>query len=425
MSLSTLYPTSRPSLLLDFINRRRLDSRITFTRASSATYFDANGVLQTAGNDVPRFDFDPATFAPRGLLIEEQRTNSIRNNTMQGAVAGTPGTMPTYWSSPSSTGGLTRELVGTGVSNGITYIDIRYSGTATVTGALVIQPENGTAVVAATGQSWSASAWWAIAGGSTANITGLSQRVTGRSAAGGLLENTDTSVTLSATLTRYVASRTMANASTARVTNDLILNVGAGATIDITLRIGLPQLEQGAFATSVIPTTTAAVTRSGDTASMTGANFSSWFNASEGTFVCGFFINQVAATSRVALHACKTTSLAGVLLLVASNDRVAFDIYDDANSYQGAGGSLPVVNNSTVVVAGAYKTNDASSSFNVNGTLNTPSTDSAVTLATGLDRLTIGGRQSNSVGLLNGHIRRIAYYPSRLTNAQLQALTAS
>jgi hypothetical protein len=56
---------------------------ITFTRASTATYFDATGTLQSAAIDVPRLDYDPATLAARGLLIEEQRTNSIRNNTMQ------------------------------------------------------------------------------------------------------------------------------------------------------------------------------------------------------------------------------------------------------------------------------------------------------------------------------------------------------
>ena len=48
---------------------------ITFTRASTATYFDATGTLQSAAIDDPRLDYDPATLAARGLLIEEQRTN--------------------------------------------------------------------------------------------------------------------------------------------------------------------------------------------------------------------------------------------------------------------------------------------------------------------------------------------------------------
>lgn len=49
----------------------------TFTRASTATYFDANKVMQTAAVDTPRLDHDPATGVALGLLIEESRTNGI------------------------------------------------------------------------------------------------------------------------------------------------------------------------------------------------------------------------------------------------------------------------------------------------------------------------------------------------------------
>ena len=48
---------------------------LTFTRASTGTYYDSNGILQTAIIDAPRFDHDPTTKAPLGLLIEEARTN--------------------------------------------------------------------------------------------------------------------------------------------------------------------------------------------------------------------------------------------------------------------------------------------------------------------------------------------------------------
>ena len=62
------------SLELDF-TAGWLDSRITFSRASTATYFDVTGTMQTAATNVPRFDYDPVTLQPRGLLVEEARTN--------------------------------------------------------------------------------------------------------------------------------------------------------------------------------------------------------------------------------------------------------------------------------------------------------------------------------------------------------------
>jgi hypothetical protein len=76
MTIKHLFPTAKPALNLDFANTKQLDPRITFTRTSTATYFDSQGVLQTAASGEPRFDHDPATGENLGLLIEETRTNN-------------------------------------------------------------------------------------------------------------------------------------------------------------------------------------------------------------------------------------------------------------------------------------------------------------------------------------------------------------
>ena len=286
MSLSNNYPAIATTLLQDFVKSRVFDPRITFTRASTATYFNSLGVLTTANNNVPRLDYNPSTLAPLGLLIEEQRTNSIRNNTMQGAVAGTPGTLPTNWITiGAGLGTLTQQIVGTGISNGITYIDVRISGT-TSTISFGISPESNTQISAASGQNWTSSIYLARVGGTTSNLT-IIQRVVERTIVGSGVANTPTNITssLGTSLSRFSVTRTLTDATTAFVTTDVLFEFLAGAAIDITLRIGLPQLEQGAFATSVIPTTTTALTRNADVASMTGTNFSSWFNAAEGTLL--------------------------------------------------------------------------------------------------------------------------------------------
>jgi hypothetical protein len=72
---------SDPSLDLRFAENKSLvdavsnQNLVTFTRASSGTYFDSAGVLQTASTDVPRFDHNPVTGESLGLLVEEQRSN--------------------------------------------------------------------------------------------------------------------------------------------------------------------------------------------------------------------------------------------------------------------------------------------------------------------------------------------------------------
>ena len=57
------------------LNVKTFNQLFDFTRSGPASYWDANGVLQQAGTNTPRFDYDPVTKNARGLLIEEQRTN--------------------------------------------------------------------------------------------------------------------------------------------------------------------------------------------------------------------------------------------------------------------------------------------------------------------------------------------------------------
>lgn len=78
MSIKQNFPTIKPTLNLDFANSRAVDSRITFTRASAATYTDAQGIQQINRDNKPRIDFDSNTGECRGLLIEESRANLMK-----------------------------------------------------------------------------------------------------------------------------------------------------------------------------------------------------------------------------------------------------------------------------------------------------------------------------------------------------------
>jgi len=77
MTIKHLYPDTRPTLDLKFAKDKKLDPRITFSRASSGTHVDANGVIQSAASGVARFDHNPTTRESLGLLVEEARTNSL------------------------------------------------------------------------------------------------------------------------------------------------------------------------------------------------------------------------------------------------------------------------------------------------------------------------------------------------------------
>lgn len=57
------------------------DSSGSFARSTTATYFDVDGVMQTAAIDVPRIGYDPVTHAHTGLILEGAATNVVRNAT--------------------------------------------------------------------------------------------------------------------------------------------------------------------------------------------------------------------------------------------------------------------------------------------------------------------------------------------------------
>ena len=357
-----------------------------------------------------------------GLLVEEQRTNSIRNSTMVGAVAGTPGTNPTNWPYVTTqSNGLTQSIIGTGTENGINYIDYRFNGTTIVSpGAVVASFDSGTAL---TGQTWAGSVFLRLVAGAATGITstqlGLIETNSSGTFVTGALYTVPTPTSASLISQRSSATRTLVGGATvANCMLTLNINVAGSTAIDFTLRIGMPQLEQGAFATSVIPTTTATVTRSADVASITGANFSSWYRQDEGTVFGDFTASPNTFTTYAALSNGTTSQNSTYIDNDSGNIRAVTFSSSAAVSVLGLGaiGSTNVFSK----IASTYKANDFAAVRNAG----TVQTDTSGAVPASVSQMNLGSNPNGlAVTYLNGTIRRLTYWPSRLPNSTLQEIT--
>jgi hypothetical protein len=363
----------------------------------------------TAAYYGPRFDYDPVTLAPKGLLIEEQRTNLlVQSQTFDSGSWAKSGSTITADATTSPDGTVNADKLvetATTAQHRTAQMATVTSGSAYTFSIYAKAAERTSIWVRMIGTATFATCIVDLTNGAISSTSGT---CTATNVGGGWYRITVSGTSDSTTVTAY------AN-----------LVDGAGATTytgDGTsgLFIWGAQLEAGAFATSYIPTVASQVTRSADIATMTGTNFSSWYNASEGSFVSSYeaspntFTTYLAASNGVVAQNSMHMDNDG-----SGNMRVAY--YSGSSAVAlltlGAVGTINAVNN----IATAYKVNDFAASRN-GGTV---VTDTAGAVPVGVNRLNIGADPSGAaVNVSNTHIRQIAYYNTRLPNATLQALTA-
>jgi len=433
--------------------------------------------------------------ACRGFLIDEQRTNSIRNAVMTGAVAGAArtvgtisglsrtasttvvvastghnvivgdtitvsgasvadyngtfvvsaisagvsysyvsassatdsatgytvsvvsvGTSPTNQAISAFTGGA-RTIVGTGTESGISYVEVRFVGITTAVTATLYSSDLSTQIAALQNQVWSQSMYLRLTSGSLSGVTAKLRTSECDGAGASLASNDSAALTItSAALAtqRNTLTATLGNASTAFVLQQLIVTgLTIGQAYDFTLRIGAPQLELGAFATSPILSAGAATTRNADVATIN--TLTPWFNASEGTLYSeAKFTNIVSYNTTASFGDGTANNTIRTIQWNDGTDRI-FSVSVGGVSQAGFVGTGQV---GTAKFAGAYKLNDFNASKN--GSIGT--TDTSGTIPT-VTTLFIGQTGSGAIFPLNGWLKRVTYYPRRLPNAQLQALT--
>lgn len=360
----------------------------------------------------PRFDYDPVTLAPKGLLIEEARTNLVPYSsdfTNSSWVKSLSAMAGTFTAAPdgTNTGAKWREdstnnqhaiYYATPTLTAAAYTETWYLKAAERTKVLVSLATAGLAYGASVIADLSAGTLSAVTnyGGHTGATATMS------SASNGWYR---VSITMTATAAVYYPALTM-------VTGTNTINYTGDGTSGI--YIWGAQLELASFATSYIPTVASTVTRSADVAQMTGTNFSSWYNQPQGTLVADFTldIGIASLSGRIA----GLGDAFGTNRVVDLYSTTAWVSYNGTNTI--SSGVTATTSNTPVKIAAAYAT--GSYALSANGA--TAATD-ATALVNTATQLTIGRFPAGS-NWLNGHIRQIAYYNTRLPNAQLQTLTA-
>jgi hypothetical protein len=371
-----------PRMALDFTTAS-LDSRVTVTRAlNTATRINSSGVIETVNANLPRFDYSLGSGgACKGLLIEEARTNSLT-----GVDCVNP-TATTGWTAFGDAAGVFSVVDDTAALTSAGLAGICSSGK-------VFRMDN----------SAGATPFYARFN-NTITIGVATWTYSAYARGSGVFTFQNNSGTWSGTTSPAISSQYQRLTSTG-VGSTSPTNFRIKADAGSVLYFILAQAEEGAFVTSVIPNTGSSVTRNADAVSMTGTNFSSWYNQSEGAIVCSVSggKNSVWAVS----YDMGTT---GNLAYVRQTSPTAV-----SSVINGAGSSgTSITADTAYTTALAYKINDCAFAIN-GGQLST----FAGTPGTATD-LIIGSL--NGSFILNGHVKKLMFYPQRLTNAECVAFS--
>jgi hypothetical protein len=375
-------------------------------------------------NSAPRFDHDPTTGESLGLLVEEQRTNLLlrseefndaswtqvflSENVTANSIAAPNGLLV---ADRVATINATAEF-GVGQSATVTanipttisifakaaasnFVYVRYyGGNTNLFYTIIVNLSTGIVTNTRTGPSTTAvshsvialpNGWYRISCTATHNST------TQFLIAGPCLTGTQ------------AIGATFGEVPTAGTGNESIYLYGA-------------QLETGAFATSYIPTTTSAVTRSADLASITGTAFSGWYRQDEGTMSIEYRDRGVSGTNRTPYALSDGTGNNRIQLFLSGttviNNR---HVVAGTNNNPNVLSAILNAKNRHAITSAVGSCTAAS-----NGTPSNTTTPAAMPI---INRLNIGINGEGIGDYLNSHVARITYYPVRIPNPLLQAIT--
>ncbi len=336
----------------------------SFARGSSATRVNASGLLESVSSNVLRFDYDPATLAAKGILIEGARTNVALWNRDLTNAAWTPTNIA-----------AAKDQVGV-------------DGAANAASSIAATAGNGTILQAITLAS------------SARYQAAYVKRLAGSGAVKMTMDNgtTWTAITVTASWARVaIPTQTIANPTI----GFQIVSSGDAIAVDY---VGN---ENGTFASSAIATTSAAVTRAAD------------------NFAVGPTINSIFSSDQVTAIL-KTSDLkpddgAAVVAFGNGARELFYYVTSSFRTYNGSsqlsGAALTMANANKAAIRG----NASSRSVVLNG--GTISSDANALVGATVTTLHLG---SNGGGnrWLNGHVQEMTIFNFPASNSELQRLTA-
>ena len=383
MSISQNFPDEGPTLSLNFASSKTLDPRITFTRASTGTYTDDNGLVVIAPADAPRFDHNPTTGESLGLLIEESRTNLYDNTINFGS---------SNWALQTSPE-VTLNTTDVSSPDG-TYSAVKWTPTTTLSQYVYDS-------VGSLGSSltYTMSVWVRTPEGESTTFQM------------NLYSPTQQSPVLTATDTwkRFTWTFTPQNQVSAYPVIVRELNKS--------LYIWGPQIEVGSFPTSYIPTEGSTVTRTADNASITGSNFIELYGGILNASIVVNCKTPLASTEFdnriISFRPTSGINSYDITFRLGNNPTISLRTISD---YALSNQIIPF--DTTTRISASISSGDLAISCNGES----PVTSSASITGT-FDVLDIGRFNPSPYRYLNSTISQLTYYPQRLPNSQLIALT--
>ena len=394
------------------------------TRATTATRVNASGLIEVVASGIPRLDY----FASGGvvgcpaLLVEPSAQNSVlRSQDFSATWAATVSATVTGVTSPDGTANAST-FIADSTSNRVRQSVSLVSGT-TYTYSLFgkfdalssgftmnVFEENTTAYGSGVCQAFNLNegtlgASGTVGAGFTLQSAGMENYGNGW---------------YRCRMTVLMGYTTPSGATGGRVGFRIGTQIQSGRPLSVvsgSVSAWGAQIETGSVATSYIPTTTGSITRNADVISVSGA-VSGCIGQTEGTIYVEF--EHTSNTAERRLIALSDGTATNRCFIWAQNNILYMQI---RGSDKIIVNPIPTGYNK---VAFAYEQNGASGNMyaSLNGGAIVSGTSSDYFTAD-LNRVAIGNRESITAGLQwNNRIRAAALYTTRLTDAQLAALTA-